>query len=57
MIWCQFYQRSTSSFYAWRSQKHKKIDNLTVFLALLGSAHVKAASRMLMKLTPGVKDP
>ncbi len=29
-------------------------DNLTVSLALLGSAHVKAAHRTLMKLTPEV---
>jgi len=32
----------------------KKADNLTVFLALLGSAGIKAACRMLMKMTPGV---
>ncbi len=32
----------------------KKTDNLTVFFVLLGSASVKAASRTLMKLTPGV---
>jgi len=31
----------------------KKTDSLTVFLAFLGSAHVKAARRMLVKLTPG----
>jgi hypothetical protein len=30
----------------------KKIDNLSVFLALWGSAQVKAACRTLMKLTP-----
>ncbi len=30
----------------------KKTDNLTVFFALLGSAHVKAGRRSLMKLTP-----
>ncbi len=29
-------------------------DNLTVFFDLSGSAFVKAAQRMLMKLTPGV---
>ncbi len=32
----------------------KKTDNLTVFFALLGSARVKAAHRLLMKWTPGV---
>jgi hypothetical protein len=30
----------------------KKTDDLTVFFALLGSAHVKALCKMLMKLTP-----
>jgi len=33
----------------------KKTDGLTVFFALLGSAHIKAFCKMLMKLTPGVK--
>ena len=33
----------------------KKLLNLTVFFALLGFASVKAARRMLMKLTPGVR--
>ncbi len=32
----------------------KKIDNLTVFFALLGSARVKVISRTLMKLIPGL---
>ena len=31
-----------------------KLLNLTVFFALLGSACINAASRMLVKLTPGV---
>jgi len=31
----------------------KKADSLTVFFALLGSGRVKAACKMLMKLTPG----
>ncbi len=31
----------------------KKIDNLTVFFTLLGSARVKAVRRMLMKLSLG----
>ena len=38
---------------AHRSQKLKKLLNLTVFLALLGSVFVKAASKLLVKLTPG----
>jgi len=50
---CQFHQRSTLSFYRSRSQKCKKIDNLTVFFALSGYACTKAACRMLMKSTPG----
>jgi hypothetical protein len=33
----------------------KKIDKLTAFFTLLGSAHVKAVSRMLVKLTPDLK--
>ena len=33
----------------------KKLLNLNVFSALLGSARVKAARRMLLKLTPGGK--
>ena len=36
----------------YRSQKQKKLHNLTVFFVLLGSVHVKAARKMLMKLTP-----
>jgi hypothetical protein len=32
----------------------KKIENLTVFLTLLGSARVKAVCRRLMKLTAGL---
>ena len=31
----------THSFYAHRSQKHKKLLDLAVFFAHLGSAHVK----------------
>jgi len=30
----------------------KKSDNLAVFFVLLGSAHVKAACKMLMTMTP-----
>ncbi len=47
----QFYQHSRSSFYACRSRKCKKTNNLTVFLDLFWSAWVKTALRMLMKLT------
>ncbi len=49
----QFHQHSSSSFYAHRSQKRKKTDNLNAFFVLLGSSNVKATVRMLMKLTRG----
>ncbi len=45
------YLRSLS-FYACRSQKCKKTDNLTVFFTLLGSTRVKAVRRTLMKFSP-----
>ncbi len=49
----QFNQHFTRSFYMPRSQKaQKKTDNLTVLVALLGYAGVKASSKMLIKLTP-----
>jgi len=47
-----FTNKFTLSFYAHRSQKCKKTDDLTFFFTLLGSASVKAVSRSLMKLTP-----
>jgi len=50
--WGQFHQCSMSIFYACRSQKRKKLLDMTVFFALLGSAGVKAARRTLIKLTP-----
>jgi len=51
----QFHQHFTSSFYLCRSKKRKKdTDDLAVFFILLGSAFVKAARKMLLKLTPGV---
>jgi len=37
-----------------RSQKRKKDNQVVSLFALLGSAPVKAASKMLMKLTPAV---
>ena len=42
----------TSSFYARKSQKRKKLLELTVFVVLLGSARVKVVHTMLVKLTP-----
>ena len=41
------------SFYACRSQKRKKLLELTVFLHL-GSVSIKAAHKMMVKFTPGV---
>jgi hypothetical protein len=35
-----------------KAQKHN--DDLTIILALLGSVHVKAACKTLLKFTPGV---
>jgi len=40
-----FINMFTSSFYAWRSQKCKMTNDLTVIFALLESAHVKAVSK------------
>ena len=42
----------TNSFCACRSRKRRKLLDLTVFLALLGSSGVKAAHKMMAKLTP-----
>ena len=50
--WVNFINLFTCSFYACRSRKHKKLLDLTVFFALLGSSSVKAALKMLVKLTP-----
>jgi len=43
----------TLSYYARRSRKSKKTDDLTVFFTLLGSVRIKAVRRTLMKLSPG----
>jgi len=54
-IRCQFHQCFTYSFYARRSRKSKKLQlSHQYFFMLLGSACVKAARRMFMKLSPGV---
>ncbi len=52
--WGQFYKHVYAQLYVHRSQKCKMAFDLTVIFALLGSTHVKAACKMLMKLTPGV---
>ena len=43
----------THSFNKPRSRQSKKLLDLTVFFALLGSVCVKAERKMLVKLTPG----
>jgi hypothetical protein len=51
----QFHQRSTYSFYARRSRMRKKRQSSQLcHLALLGPTSVKAAHKMLVKLTPGI---
>jgi len=45
----QFHQHFTRAIFVHRSQKRKKTDSLTVFFALMGSASVKAACKMLVK--------
>ncbi len=51
--WCQFYQRSMSSFQAHRSKKCKKILMTKLyFFTLLVSALGKAVRKTLMKSTP-----
>jgi len=47
-----FHQHFKCSFYACRSQKWKNTVKLSRFFKLLGSARIKAAHKMLMKLTP-----
>jgi hypothetical protein len=53
--WGQFHQHSTSSFSVQRSKCAEKTVKLSVSLALSGSAHVEAARKTLVKLTPSVK--
>jgi len=50
----QFYQNFTTSFCWPRSQKSKKDWWLDCIFVLLGSTRVKAAKKMLVKLTPVV---
>jgi len=53
-IRCQFHQHFTKTFTGGDPKSAKKNDSLTVFLAHLESASVKASTKMLGKLTPGV---
>ena len=51
--WVNFINVITHNFYACRStQKFKKLLAFAVFFAHLGSAWVKAACKMMVKLTP-----
>ena len=50
----QFHQHSTSRFTRTDPKSVKKTVKLSSFFPLLGSAGVKAARRMLVKLTPGL---
>ena len=52
--WLYFTNILMLSFYARRSQKRKKTDDLTPFFTLLGCACIKAVCITLMKLSPGV---
>ncbi len=53
MIRSQFHQRFTRTFYSGKSKKGKKIQpSCQVFIALLGSALIKATWKMLVKSTP-----
>jgi len=53
-IRCPFHQRSTSSFYTRRSRMRKKRQSSQkCHLALLFPTCIKAARKMLVKLTPG----
>ena len=48
----QFHQHFRSSFYARRSQKRKKDSQLKLLFALLGSASVKAARKLVDEIDP-----
>jgi len=53
VCWGQFHQLTTSIFHVRIPQKRKKTVKLSVFFALLGSEHAKAARKTLMQLTTG----
>ena len=51
----QFHQHVyTQLLHAQMPKTQKKLHHLTVFFALMGSARIKSARQMLMKLTPDV---
>ena len=50
--WVNFINVLMRSFYSRRSQKCKKLLNLTVFFALLGSGRVKAARQHIDEIDP-----
>jgi len=51
---CQFHQRFMQSFSLIDPESVKKIDNLTATFTHLGSVSIKAANKMLMKLSPDI---
>ena len=51
----QFHQYVYAQLLRKQVSKGKKLLDLTVFFVLLGSAHVKAARKMMVKLTQGQK--
>jgi len=50
----QFHQPTLTALRAQISKEQQRQSSCNSFFALSGSARVKAACRMLMKLTPGV---
>ena len=52
VIWGQFHQHFTSSFYVRRSQKHQKNSQVQQLFALLGSACIKAGRKHIEEIDP-----
>ncbi len=54
LIWGQFHHILCAAFIRPNPKGAKNTDKPSVFFALLGSAHVKAVCKMLVKSTPVV---
>jgi hypothetical protein len=52
--WVDFNKILCAAFMRANPKSIKKTDCLTVFFGLLGSANIKVAPKMLVKLTPGI---
>jgi len=50
--WIDFIKVLRAAFMHTDPKSTKKTDGLTIFFALLGSAHIKAVHKMLVKLIP-----